>query len=116
MRLIGVATSLKGAGGQALPVAMGALALGAILITPLLAGAGTDSRSTGLVGMRAKDRYSMDAGIEWSGWRLLSNPQLTTVTTFTAVPLQPFPGSVNGASFPAKIGRASCRERVYVLV
>lgn len=80
---------------------MGALALGAILITPLLAGAGTDSQATNLVGMRAKERYSMDAGVEWSGWRLLSNPQLTTVTSFTAVPLQPFPATVNGSSFPA---------------
>jgi hypothetical protein len=80
---------------------MGALALGAILITPLLAGAGTGSLATNLVGMRAKERYSMDAGVEWSGWRLLSNPQLTTVTSFTAVPLQPFPATVNGSPFPA---------------
>jgi hypothetical protein len=87
--------------GQALPVAMGALALGAILITPLLAGAGTGSRATSLLGTQAKERYSADAGIEWSGWRLLSNPQLTTVTSFTTVPLQPFPASVNGSSFPA---------------
>ena len=43
----------------------------------------------------------MDAGVEWSGWRLLSNPQLTAVTSFTAVPLQPFPATVNGSSFPA---------------
>ena len=43
----------------------------------------------------------MDAGVEWSGWRLLSNPQLTTVTSFTAVPLQPFPAVVNGSPFPA---------------
>jgi len=96
-----VSASLRGARGQALPVAMGALALGAILITPLLAGAGTASQATNLVGIRAKERYSMDAGIEWSGWRLLSNPQLTTVTSFTAVPLQPFPATVNGSSFPA---------------
>ena len=92
---------LRGTRGQALPIAMGALALGAILITPLLAGAGTDSRATNLVGLRAKERYSMDAGVEWSGWRLLSNPQLTVVTSFTAVPLQPFPATVNGSSFPA---------------
>jgi hypothetical protein len=80
---------------------MGALALGAILITPLLTGAATGSQATNLVGMRAKERYSMDAGVEWSGWRLLSNPQLTTVTSFAAAPLQPFPATVNGSSFPA---------------
>src|SRR5947208_1639945 len=95
------ARALKGTRGQALPIAMGALALGAILITPLLAGAGTDSQATNLVGMRSKERYSMDAGIEWSGWRLLSNPQLTAVTSFTAAPLQPLPANVNGAAVPA---------------
>ncbi len=95
------ARSLRGARGQALPVAMGALAVGAILMTPLLAGAGTGAIATNLVGTRAKERYSMDAGIEWSGWRLLSNPQLTAVTSFTAVPLQPFPAVVNGSLFPA---------------
>ena len=93
--------TLRGTRGQALPVAMGAPALGAILITPLLTGAGTGSQATNLVGMRAHERYSMDAGVEWSGWRLLSNPQLTTVTSFTAAPLQPFPATVNGSSFPA---------------
>ena len=80
---------------------MGALALGAILMTPLLAGAGTGAIATNLVGTRAEERYSMDAAVEWSGWRLLSNPQLTAVTSFTAVPLQPFPATVNGSSFPA---------------
>ena len=93
--------SIRGSSGQALPIAMGALALGALLVTPLLLGAGTDSRATNLVGSQAKERYSMDAGVEWSGWRLLSNPELTAVTSFTSVPLQPFPATVNGASFPA---------------
>jgi hypothetical protein len=101
LRLRGLGSFPKGASGQALPIAMGALALGAILITPLLTGAGTGSKATNLVGTRAKERYSMDAGIEWSGWRLLSNPQLTAVTTFTAVPLQPFPATANGSAFPA---------------
>jgi hypothetical protein len=86
--------------GQALPVAVAALAIGALLITPLLSGAGADLRVTNLTGKRALARYSMDAGIEWSGWRLLSNPVLTTDTSFTATPLQPLPGSVNGAPFP----------------
>jgi hypothetical protein len=101
VKLREVAFALKGTRAQALPIAMGALALGAILITPLLVGAGTASQATNLVGLRAKERYSMDAGVEWSGWRLLSDPRLTTVTSFTAVPLQPLPAAVNGASFPA---------------
>lgn len=85
---------------QALPIAIVALALGALLVTPLLEGASTSSRFTRNVGDRAHARYSMDAGVEWSGWRLMSDPLLTTDTSFTAVPLQPFPAQVNGAPFP----------------
>ncbi|MEX2247769.1 MAG: hypothetical protein WEC75_13910 [Dehalococcoidia bacterium] len=42
----------------------------------------------------------MDAGIEWSGWRLIAGPRLTTDTSFTTVGLAPFPATVNGAPFP----------------
>jgi hypothetical protein len=86
--------------GQALPIAVAALALGALLVTPLLRGASTGAQYTNVVGQRATDRYSMDAGIEWSGWRLISDPRLTTDTSFTDAPLQPFPATVNGAAFP----------------
>jgi len=99
-RLFRRLTFLRGERGQGLPIAMGALALGVILIGPLLNGASGGSQATGLIGRRALERYSMDAGIEWSGWRLISDPQLTTVTTFTAAPLQPFPATVNGQAFP----------------
>lgn len=95
-----ILAALKGTGGQALPVAVAALAVGALVITPLLSGASSASRYTSRVGLRAHERYSMDAGIEWSGWRLMSDPRLTTDTSFNATPLQPFPASVNGASFP----------------
>jgi hypothetical protein len=91
---------VRGVRGQALPIAVVALAVGAVLITPFLTGAGTDSRATGVVGIRAKERYSMDAGVEWSGWRLLSNPRITTDTSFNATVLQPFPATVNGSAFP----------------
>ncbi len=42
----------------------------------------------------------MDAGVEWSGWRLMANPVLTTDPSFTATVLQPFPATVNGAVLP----------------
>jgi hypothetical protein len=54
-----------------------------------------------VVAQRARDRYSMDAGIEWSGWLLISDPLLTSDTQFTDVPLQPLPADVNGQPFPA---------------
>jgi hypothetical protein len=90
----------SGQGGQALPIAVAALALGALLVTPLLRGAGVGSRFTNTVGERAIERYSMDAGVEWSGWRLISDPRLTTDSSFTDAPLLPFPATVNGRPFP----------------
>jgi hypothetical protein len=92
---------MRSSRAQALPVAVAALAVGAVLITPLLLGAGTDANYTARVGQRALERYSMDAGIEWSGWRLLSNPQITTDTSFNATVLAPYPATVNGSPFPS---------------
>lgn len=92
--------ALKGERGQLLPTAMGALALGIILMTPLLSAASGGSQATGLTGRSALQRYSMDAGVEWSGWRLMADPLLSADTSFTATPLQPFPATVNGQAFP----------------
>jgi len=99
-RLVSRLHSPRGERGQALPIAIGALALGAILVSPLLLGASGGSQATGQVGRQALERYSLDAGIEWSGWRLISDPSLTTVTTYTAAPLQPVPAAINGGAFP----------------
>ena len=85
---------------QALPVAMVALALGAILLTPLLVGAATGTKAARVVGARALERYSMDAGVEWSGWLLMADPRLTTDTSFTAAPLMPYPPGLNSLPFP----------------
>ena len=95
-----IGRALTGSGGQALPIAIAALALGAVLVTPLLQGAGTGSRATQGVAASALERYSLDAGIEWSGWRLMADPRLTADTSFTGAPLAPFPAVMNAASFP----------------
>jgi hypothetical protein len=109
-RLVGLRQSLVSARasarmrstrGQALPLAVAALAVGALLVTPLLSGAATGSKAANAIGRRALERYSMDAGVEWSGWHLLSNPRLTADTVFSTAPLEPLPSSVNGAAFPA---------------
>jgi hypothetical protein len=93
-------TVLRGERGQALPIAMGALALGIILVAPLLNGASGGSQATGQIGRQALERYSLDAGVEWSGWRLISDPEITAATSYTSAPLAPFPATVNGAGFP----------------
>lgn len=95
-----VAIVRHGDDGQALPIAVACLAVGAILIVPLLSGAGTDSRYTAQVGAMTKERYSLDAAIEWSGWRLISDPRLSTDPAYDAAPLQLLPPAVNGSPFP----------------
>ena len=87
-------------GGQALPLALVALAVGTLLVSPFLA----DVSANLLAGRRTDeniaDYYSADAGIEWGLWRLKNKPLLTTEETYTPAPLEPTPTSINGDSFP----------------
>jgi hypothetical protein len=86
--------------GQALPLALVALAVGALLVSPFLA----DVSANLLAGRRTRaniaDYYSAEASIEWGLWRLKNNPTLTTSETYTGAPLEPTPSSINGDSFP----------------
>ena len=90
--------------GQVLPLAMLALALGSLVITPFISYA-----SSSLIGSRVHEeviteQYSCDAGIEWALWKLKTTVEtgelLTTSTTYDAAPLEPFPGEINSSSFP----------------
>jgi len=86
--------------GQALPLAILALAIGTLVITPFLGHA-----SSNLIGSRVYEQsltelYSCDAGIEWALWRLKNDPVLTTDTTYGSTPLEPIPSEINGSSFP----------------
>ena len=87
-------------GGQALPLALVALAVGTLLVSPFLA----DVSANLLAGRRTDENiagyYSAEAGIEWGLWRLKNNPLLTTEETYTPTPLEPTPTSINGDSFP----------------
>ena len=86
--------------GQALPLALVALAVGTLLVSPFLA----DVSANLLAGRRTDeniaDYYSAEAGIEWGLWRLKNNPLLTTEETYTPAPLEPTPTSINGDIFP----------------
>jgi len=84
--------------GQVLPLAMLALALGSLVITPFISYA-----SSSLIGSRVykevmTEQYSCDAGIEWALWKLKGNPLLTTNPDYT--PLEPIPSEINSSSFP----------------
>ena len=86
--------------GQALPLALIALAIGAVLITPFLTIVSVNVLASRQTAEAISDRYSVDAGMEWGLWRLKNDPSLTASATYTETPLQPTPATVNGDSFP----------------
>ncbi len=86
--------------GQALPLALIALAIGAVLVTPFLTDVSVNLLASRKTDEAIADYYSVDAGIEWGLWRLKNNPTLTTSTSYEEAPLQPTPASINGDSFP----------------
>ena len=68
---------LRGEGGRSLPAVLVALAVGLLLIAPLVSGG-----STSLLGTRAADQallrhYSLDAGIEYGIWKRRTTPGRT---------------------------------------
>jgi len=86
--------------GQVLPLALLVLAAGVLLVAPFLGHAGTSLIGSRIYGQAITEQYSCDAGIEWALWRLRENPVLTTNTTYHTASLSPFPGEINGSSFP----------------
>jgi hypothetical protein len=87
-------------GGQALPLALVALAVGALLVSPFLADVSANLLAGRRTNANITDYYSAEAGIEWGLWRLKNNPLLTTEETYTTTPLEPTPSSINGDDFP----------------
>jgi hypothetical protein len=85
---------------QVLPLAMAALALGAVLVSPFLVDASVNLLASRRVDSAIRDYYSADAGVEWALWHLRADPELTSSTTYTEVPLQPTPPAINDAAFP----------------
>ena len=86
--------------GQAMPLAMLALALGTLVITPFLGHASSSLIGSNIYEQGITELYSCDAGIEWALWRLKNDPVLTTDTTYGSTPLEPIPSQINGSSFP----------------
>ncbi len=86
--------------GEALPLALVALAVGAVLVTPFLTHVSVSLLASRSADEAIADYYSTDAGVEWGLWRLKGDPTLTTETSYDETPLQPTPAAVNGDSFP----------------
>lgn len=86
--------------GQTFPLALIALAVGSLVISPFLGHVSSVLTGSGIYGQAITEQYSCDAGIEWALWNLKGNPLLTTNTTYDAAPLEPFPSEINSSSFP----------------
>ena len=93
--------SLAGASpGQALPLALVALAVGTLLVSPFLADVSANLLASRHTDEKIADYYSADAGIEWGLWRLKTDPTLSASACPAWTPLEPTPSSINGGSFP----------------
>lgn len=90
----------NGISGQALPLALVALAVGAVLVSPFLTNVSVNLLASRKTDEAILDYYSADAGMEWGLWRLKSDPTLTTSTAYSEAPLQPTPASINADTFP----------------
>jgi hypothetical protein len=88
--------------GQALPLALVALAVGTLLVSPFLADVSANLLASRHTDENIADYYSADAGIEWGLWRLKTNltSPADACPTYSATPLEPVPSSINGGSFP----------------
>ena len=86
--------------GQALPLALLALAAGTLLIVPFANHIGGNLLASRIYGQVMSEQYSCDAGVEWALWKLKGNPVLTTSTNYESTALEPVPGEINGSSFP----------------
>jgi len=58
--------------GQALPLALGALAIGMLVIAPFLGHAGSSLIGSRIYGQAMSEQYSADAGVEYAIWHLQS--------------------------------------------
>ena len=86
--------------GQTFPLALIALAVGSLVISPFLGHASSMLTGSRIYGQAITEQYSCDAGIEWALWKLKGNPLLTTNPDYDSTPLEPFPDEINSSSFP----------------
>jgi hypothetical protein len=93
-------TRINDSRGQVLPLALAALALGALLVSPFLVDASVNLLASRRIDSAIKDYYSADAGVEWALWLLKGDSELTDSASYTEAPLQPTPPAVNGSPFP----------------
>jgi hypothetical protein len=79
---------MQGERGAALPLAIMALALGSLVVTPFLGHASSNLIGSGVYAQGLAERYAADAGIEYAIWGLMS--ETLVVEEGGAVGLPPF--------------------------
>lgn len=90
----------NGEKGQALPLALLALVIGSLVVTPFIGHVSSRLIGSRIYGQAITEQYSCDAGVEWALWRLKENPVLTTNTIYHTTSLEPIPSEINGSLFP----------------
>ncbi|MCJ7515738.1 MAG: hypothetical protein MUO89_07225 [Dehalococcoidia bacterium] len=81
---------LKKQAGQALPMALVLLALGAMIIVPTLVFTTTNLKATRVVDQKTREVYAADAGIEHALWHLQSEDRLTRINPTNSWPMLPY--------------------------
>lgn len=71
---------LTGEGGQALPIALAALALGTLVVAPFLSHASTTLIGSGAYGSLINENYAADAGVEHAIWSLTDTSLASQLT------------------------------------
>ena len=99
--------------GEALPLALIALAVGAVLMSPLLARLTTGLRATTKVEQTAHDQYASDAGAEYALWTIGHNASLrAALKDSPGTPAEiALPGTVNGTTASVRAVCASTKDR-----
>ncbi len=90
--------------GQAFPLALIALAVGSLVISPFLGHTSSMLSGSRIYGQAITEQYSCDAGIEWALWKLKATVEtgepLTIDEDYVSTPLEPIPDEINSSSFP----------------
>jgi hypothetical protein len=99
--------------GEALPLALIALAVGALLMSPLLGHLSTGLKATARIEQTAHDQYASDAGAEYALWSLGHNVSLRmTLMDNVGAPIDiETPGPVNGTAASVRAVCTSVKER-----
>ncbi|MBN1191935.1 MAG: hypothetical protein JXA46_19440 [Dehalococcoidales bacterium] len=98
--------------GQALPIVLGILALGTMVVSPFLGHASASLISTQSYKEMLCEQYSADAGVEEAIWRLVEDdlssqiPEVNDRTTYT------MSGEINGIQPVVTVTRISCENNV----